>query len=118
MSCVARVRLLNPARRRILRLVLRRPPLPPRPPVYSSFRQLCERLLRIPHDPLPPPGDEAATRIFNAAPNFYKYLLFLWGLKTAFVLFIICVPVGVPLVVAAVALSSRGKPAGWLLLLI
>jgi membrane protein YdbS with pleckstrin-like domain len=86
--------------------------------VYNSFRQLCERLLRIPHDPAPPPGDEAATRIFNAAPNFYKYLLFLWGLKTAGVLFIICVPVGVPLGVAAVALSSQGKPAGWLLLII
>ena len=90
----------------------------PRPPVYNSFRQFCERLLRIPHDPEPPPGDEAATQIFRAAPNFYKYLLFLWALKSAGVLLIVCVPVGVPLVAAAVALSSQGKHSGWLLLLI
>jgi len=86
--------------------------------VYNSFRQFCERLLRIPHDPEPPPGDEAATQIFRAAPNFYKYLLFLWALKSAGVLLIVCVPVGVPLVAGAVALSSQGKHSGWLLLLI
>jgi uncharacterized membrane protein YdbT with pleckstrin-like domain len=86
--------------------------------VYNSFRQFCERLLRIPHEPAPPPGDEAATRIFHAAPNFYKYLLLLWGLKTAAVLLIICVSLGFPVVAGAVALVSQGKPAGWLLLLI
>lgn len=86
--------------------------------MYKSFRQFCERLLRIPHDPEPPPGDEAATQIFHAAPNFYKYLLFLWGLKTALVLLIVCIPVSVPLVAGALALASQGKPAGWLLLLI
>src|SRR5437867_9827545 len=56
--------------------------LPRVPAMYSSFRQFCERLLRIPHDPTPPPGDEKSTRIFRAAPNYYKYLLFLWGLRT------------------------------------
>ena len=86
--------------------------------MYNSFRQFCERLLRIPHDPAPPPGDEAATRIFHAAPNFYKYLLFLWGLKTAGILLIVFGPLGVPLIIAAVALASQGKPSGWLLLLI
>lgn len=86
--------------------------------MYGSFRQFCERLLRIPHDPAPPPGDEAATRIFHAAPNFYKYLLLLWALKTAVVLLIVLVPFGAPLIAGAVALVSRGKPAGWLLLLI
>gem|GEM_PF-6738418 len=37
--------------------------------MYSALRQTCERLLRIPHDPAAPPGDEASTRIFRAAPN-------------------------------------------------
>jgi uncharacterized membrane protein YdbT with pleckstrin-like domain len=86
--------------------------------VYNSFRQLCERLLRIPHDPAPPPGDEAATQIFHAAPNFYKYLLVLWGLKTVVLVIIVLGPVGVPLIVSALTLASQGKPAGWLLLLI
>jgi len=74
--------------------------------------------LRIPHDPTPPPGHETATRIFNAAPNFYKYLLLLWVLKTAVVLLLVFGPFGVPLLVGGVALGSQGNPLGWLLLLI
>ena len=50
--------------------------------MFSAFRQLCEQLLRIPGDPEPPPGDEASTERFRAAPNYYRYLLFLWGVKT------------------------------------
>jgi membrane protein YdbS with pleckstrin-like domain len=51
--------------------------------MYSGFRNWCERLLRIPPQPDPPPGSEASTRIFLAAPNYYKYLLALWALRTA-----------------------------------
>ena len=51
--------------------------------MYSGFRNWCERLLFIPPQPDPPPGDEASTRIFLAAPNYYKYLLAIWGLRTA-----------------------------------
>lgn len=43
--------------------------------MYNSFRQFAERLLRIPPDPEPPPGDEASTRLFRAAPAYYQYLL-------------------------------------------
>jgi uncharacterized membrane protein YdbT with pleckstrin-like domain len=50
--------------------------------MYDFIASLCERILRIPPPPEPPPGDEATTRSFRAAPNFYKYLLFSWGLKT------------------------------------
>jgi len=52
--------------------------------MYSMFRQFCEQLLRIPPQPEPPPGDEAQTRIFLAANNYYRYLLVLWAVKTAF----------------------------------
>ncbi len=54
--------------------------------MYSAFRKWCEQLLRIPPEPGPPPGDEAQTRIFLAARNYYKYLLVLWALKTAMML--------------------------------
>ena len=54
--------------------------------MYSGFRQICERVLRIPHDPAPPPGDEASARVFRAAPAFFKYLLVLWAIGAAFVL--------------------------------
>ncbi len=54
--------------------------------MYNSFRQICERVLRIPHDPAPPPGDEASARVFRAAPAFFKYLLVLWFIGAGFVL--------------------------------
>ena len=54
--------------------------------MYSSFRQICERVLRIPHDPAPPPGDEASARVFRAAPAYFKYRLVLWAIGTAFAL--------------------------------
>lgn len=84
--------------------------------MYSSFRQACERLLRILHDPAPPPGDEASTRIFRAAPNYYKYLLFIWALKTALAVFIVVVALVVPIVTAALIMVKHAQP--WALLLI
>ena len=50
--------------------------------MYKRFRDWCSEVLRIPSDPEPPPGDESSTRLFQAAPNFYKYLIFLWALRT------------------------------------
>ena len=50
--------------------------------MYKVIRNWCERLLCIPGQPEPPPGDESSTRIFLAAPNYYKYLLALWALRT------------------------------------
>jgi membrane protein YdbS with pleckstrin-like domain len=50
--------------------------------MFKVFRDWCERFLRIPGDPEPPPGDEARTQRFRAAPNYYRYLLVIWGLKT------------------------------------
>jgi len=86
--------------------------------MYNAFRQTCEQLLRIPHDPAPPPGDEASTRIFRAAPNYYKYLLFLWALKSAAAILIVVVALVIPIVAASVALVSQGQPAGLLLALL
>ncbi|HEX4665442.1 MAG TPA: PH domain-containing protein [Chthoniobacterales bacterium] len=57
--------------------------------MFKAFRQWCERVLRIPDDPDPPPGDEARTQRFRAAPNYYKYLLGLWAVKTAAVFFVL-----------------------------
>jgi membrane protein YdbS with pleckstrin-like domain len=86
--------------------------------MYSTFRQACERLLRIPHDPAPPPGDEASTRIFRAAPNYYRYLLFLWGLKSVAGVVIVAVALGVPMVGLCLELGRKGSPWAPLLLLI
>lgn len=50
--------------------------------MYSAFRAACERVLRIPPDPDPPPGDEASTKIYRAADNYYKYLLIVWAISS------------------------------------
>ena len=63
--------------------------------MYSAFRQGCEQVLRIPPPPEPPPGDEAQTRIFLAAQNYYKYLLVIWALKTGLSLLVLVF--GIPL---------------------
>jgi uncharacterized membrane protein YdbT with pleckstrin-like domain len=77
--------------------------------MYSAFRGLCERLLRIPHDPSPPPGDEASTRIFRAAPNYYRYLLCLWALKSAAAVFVVVVAVVVPMGIGTFSLAKEGR---------
>src|SRR2546423_11606205 len=86
--------------------------------MYSSFRQISERMLRIPHDPSPPPGDESSTRMFRAAPNYYRYLLFLWALKAGGALLIVFVAVVVPSGVLAFNLTKEGKAWGHVVWLI
>jgi len=87
------------------------------PAMYNSFRQFSERLLRIPREPEPPPGDEASTHLFRAAPAYYKYLLVLWALKSLLVLFIVSAAMIGP-VVGAFAAAKHGHNSGLLLLLI
>jgi membrane protein YdbS with pleckstrin-like domain len=50
--------------------------------MYRPFVDACEKLLRIPAAPEPPPGDEHTTKIFHAAPNYFKYLWFIWAIKS------------------------------------
>ena len=52
--------------------------------MYSRFRDWCERVLRIPHDPTPPPGDEASARVFRAAPAYLKYQILIWAIGCVF----------------------------------
>src|SRR5258706_1563771 len=85
--------------------------------MYSAFRLACERLLRIPHDPEPPPGDEASTRTFRAAPNYYKYLLAIWGIRAFGSLFIPCVALTPALIGLAIS-SKRGTHVGFVIVLV
>ncbi|HVE70781.1 MAG TPA: PH domain-containing protein [Thermoanaerobaculia bacterium] len=49
-----------------------------------SWRASVLRLLRVPHDPEPPPG--SAPRLFRAAPNFFKLRLLRWAATRLFAL--------------------------------
>lgn len=86
--------------------------------MYQSFRRFCERLLRLPPDMEPPPGDEASTQLFLAAPNFYRYLVFLWAVRTVLTFAIVAFTFGMPTVGGAIALGTHNQRWGWLLLLI
>jgi membrane protein YdbS with pleckstrin-like domain len=86
--------------------------------MYRSFRQLAERLLRIPHDPSPPPGDHASTRIFRAAPKYYRYLLVLWALKAGGSFLILLVSLVVPCAILTFQFNKEGKSWGILLWLL
>ncbi len=77
--------------------------------MYNAFRRFCESLLRVPSDPEPPPGDEATTRRFRAAPNYYKYLLCLALLRTLAFLFVILLALLVPAMVAEFELVRNGS---------
>src|SRR6187401_401477 len=85
--------------------------------MYNSFRQFADRMLRIPPDPEPPPGDETSTRLFRAAPAFYQYLLLLWALKSLLA-FVIVAPLMIAPAAGAFALVKQGNKSGFLLLLI
>jgi membrane protein YdbS with pleckstrin-like domain len=61
--------------------------------MYSAFRQLCERWLRIPPEPEAPPGDESTARVFRAAPKYLNYLRVLWGIRAGLMLLIAMIPV-------------------------
>ena len=83
--------------------------------MYNSFRQSAERLLRIPRDPTPPPGDHVSIRIFLAAPNYYKYLLCLWGLRASVGFLAVIVAIVIPFSVLAFTFTKQGK--AWAVLL-
>jgi membrane protein YdbS with pleckstrin-like domain len=71
--------------------------------MYDFFRRLCEKWLRIPPEPEPPPGDEASSRVFRASPQYLKYLRVLWGIRTVFAFGFTLVPL---FVIGAVIAAS------------
>jgi len=80
--------------------------------MYNAFRRISERLLRIPPQPGSPPGDESSTRLFRAAPNYFKYLVLLWAMQTgAFLLPLLAVAtVFVAVSYSVEKQSFRGAP--------
>ena len=73
--------------------------------MYKTFCDVCERLLRIPPPPEPPPGDEHTTQIFRAAPNYFKYLLALWAIRTG--VLVLAFSFGLIAIIVATLVSKR-----------
>lgn len=47
----------------------------------ESIRAWLLRVLRVPAEPAPPPGDPAVVHTFRAAPNYFRYSVAVWALK-------------------------------------
>jgi uncharacterized membrane protein YdbT with pleckstrin-like domain len=47
----------------------------------DRLRSRLLRLLRVPQQPAPPPGDPRVLQTFRAAPSYYTYSVILWLLK-------------------------------------
>lgn len=71
--------------------------------MYRIFRELCEKWLRIPPEPEPPPGDENSARTFRAAPKYLKYLRVMWGIQNG----VAMVAALIPLTVVSIALMAN-----------
>jgi uncharacterized membrane protein YdbT with pleckstrin-like domain len=83
--------------------------------MYKAFCDACERLLKIPAPPEPPPGDEHTTKIFRAAPNFFKYLLAIWAIRTG--IFVLIVSSGlIGLLVATLFARRHGGAVMYVML--
>ncbi|HEY1121839.1 MAG TPA: PH domain-containing protein [Haloferula sp.] len=78
--------------------------------MYSFFRDLCEKWLRIPPEPEAPPGDETSARVFRAAPKYLKYLRVMWGIKNGVALLVVMIPLSVMSIVLAA--NHEGTAAG------
>jgi hypothetical protein len=48
--------------------------------MFEWIRMHALRLLRVPHDPVPPTGAPGSVKIFRAGQNFYRLKLVRWGL--------------------------------------
>lgn len=51
--------------------------------MLDGLREPIRRLLKVPPAPDPPRGDPRSVEIFRAAPGYYRYRLWRWGLKQA-----------------------------------
>ena len=82
--------------------------------MYKAFRRWTERLLRIPDDPDPPPGDEETTRLFLAAPNYYRYLLVQWLLRTIIAVAVVVPMEIIPMISSVSRAVDRSVPAAFM----
>jgi hypothetical protein len=49
--------------------------------VFELFKTLALCLAKVPKEPHAPAGSPGSIRVFRAAPNYWKYLLVIWGLR-------------------------------------
>jgi membrane protein YdbS with pleckstrin-like domain len=49
--------------------------------VFEFLKSLALRFAKVPPEPHPPAGSPGSIRVFRAAPNYWKYLLVMWGLR-------------------------------------
>jgi uncharacterized membrane protein YdbT with pleckstrin-like domain len=79
--------------------------------MMDAFRRWCEKILRIPAEPEPPPGDESTARIFRAAPAYFRLLMIMWVASNLFIFFFFILSIGSGLI-AAILAAQHQRGAG------
>lgn len=51
--------------------------------MFERLKAIALRFAKVPPEPHAPAGSPGSIRIFRAAPNYWKYLLVMWGLRHA-----------------------------------
>jgi uncharacterized membrane protein YdbT with pleckstrin-like domain len=70
----------------------------------SGWQRYVLRMMRVPHDPAPPPG--SVSRTFRAAPNYYYFRLIMWVLGQVLLAAMVA-----PLIVVS-TVAARKAPVG------
>lgn len=52
--------------------------------MFELFKRLVLRFAKVPPEPHAPAGSPGSIRTFRAAPNYWKYLLVVWGFRQIF----------------------------------
>ncbi|MBN1515084.1 PH domain-containing protein [Candidatus Sumerlaeota bacterium] len=70
--------------------------------MYNLFKTWILHILKVPPEPEDPAGAENSLRVFRAAPNYYKYKVYIWLIRSAFAALFY----GILLVILLVAIFS------------
>ncbi len=57
--------------------------------MFEPLKKLVVKVLKVPPEPEAPSGAEGSLKVFRAAPNFYRYNLYLWMFRQAFLVLVL-----------------------------
>ena len=78
--------------------------------MFEIAKAFALRLAKVPPEPHPPAGSPGSILVFRAAPNYWKYLLVLWGIRQIIGVFVIFAFLSMTAVWQAAAREDTPQP--------